>query len=130
MSLFQASQHMATISSYDLKMRLDSHLSRMNCQMFSTGFSSGALGGNSSRVMLGGTVATLALMDLTAGAEVTCQTCEKDRYGRWVAIFYDPDGFDLGRNMVHAGWALAHRQGSMLFRTPRLGLLALLPGVL
>ena len=31
-------------------------VSRMNCQMFSTGFSSGALGGNSSRVMLGGTV--------------------------------------------------------------------------
>ena len=56
MSLFQASQHMATISSYDLKMRLDSQLLRMNSQLFSTGFSSGALGGNSSRVMLGGTV--------------------------------------------------------------------------
>ena len=56
MSLFQASQHMATISSYDLKMRLDSQLSRMNSPLSSTGFSSGALGGNSSRVMLGGTV--------------------------------------------------------------------------
>ena len=44
MSLFQASQHRATISSYDLKTRLDSQLSRMNSQMFSTGFSSGDLG--------------------------------------------------------------------------------------
>ncbi len=44
MSLFQASQHTVTISSYDLKTRLDSQLSRMNRQMFSMGFSSGALG--------------------------------------------------------------------------------------
>ncbi len=54
MSLFQASQHRATMSSYDLKTRLDSQLSRMNCQMFSTGFSSGDLGGKSRIVMLGG----------------------------------------------------------------------------
>ncbi len=44
MSLFQASQHTVTISSYDLKTRLDSQLSRMNRQMLSMGFSSGALG--------------------------------------------------------------------------------------
>ncbi len=50
-----------------------------------------------------GRLATLALMDLTAGAVVTCKTLEKDRYGRWVAICYDPDGFDIGRNMVHTG---------------------------
>ena len=55
MSLFQASQHRATISSYDLKTRLDSQLSRMNRQMFATGFSSGALGGKGGSVMLGGT---------------------------------------------------------------------------
>ena len=59
-----------------------------------------------------GRLATLALMDLTAGAEVTCKTREKDRYGRWVAICYDPDGFDIGRNMVLTGWALAYRQYS------------------
>ena len=59
-----------------------------------------------------GRLATLALMDLTAGAEVTCKTREKDRYGRWVAVCYDPDGFDIGRNMVHTGWALAYRQYS------------------
>jgi hypothetical protein len=31
-----------------------------------------------------GRLATLALMDLTAGAKITCKTREKDRYGRWV----------------------------------------------
>jgi endonuclease YncB( thermonuclease family) len=36
-------------------------------------------------------------MDLTAGAAVTSKTREKDRYGRWVAVCYDPDGFDIGR---------------------------------
>jgi endonuclease YncB( thermonuclease family) len=33
-----------------------------------------------------GRLATLALIDLTAGAEVTCKTREKDRYRRWVAV--------------------------------------------
>lgn len=54
MSLFHASQHTATISSYELKMRLESQLSRMNCHMFSTGFSSGDLGGSGKIVMLSG----------------------------------------------------------------------------
>jgi endonuclease YncB( thermonuclease family) len=51
-------------------------------------------------------------MDLTAGAVITCKTRERDRYGRWVAVCYDPDGFDIGRNMVHTGWALAYRRYS------------------
>ena len=46
MSLFQASRQSATISSQDLRMRFDSQLSRMNRQMFSMGFNSGALCGN------------------------------------------------------------------------------------
>ena len=54
MRLFQASQQSATMSSYDLKMRFESQLSRMNCQMFSTGFNSGDLGGSGMRVMLSG----------------------------------------------------------------------------
>ena len=29
-----------------------------------------------------------------------------------MAVCYDPDGFDLGRNMVHTGWALAYRRYS------------------
>ncbi len=52
--LFQAWQDKATISSYDLETRLESQLSRMNCHMFSTGFSSGDLGGKGTSVMLGG----------------------------------------------------------------------------
>src|SRR5271156_5278462 len=43
MSLFQASQQWSTMSSKDLKIRFESQLSRMNCQPFSCGFSSGAL---------------------------------------------------------------------------------------
>jgi len=54
MGLFQASEHMLTISSSDLKMRLLSQLSRMNCHMFSTGLSSGDLGGKDKSVMLDG----------------------------------------------------------------------------
>jgi len=52
MSLFHASQQMATISSYELKMRFDNQLSRMNCHIFSTGLSSRVLGGNGMIVML------------------------------------------------------------------------------
>src|SRR5229473_7373442 len=42
------------MSSYDWKTRLESQLSRMNCQMFSTGLSSGDFGGSGIRVMLAG----------------------------------------------------------------------------
>ena len=65
-----------------------------------------------SKTIQCGRLATLALVNLTAGAVVTCTIREKDRYGRWVAVCYDPDGFDIGRNMVHTGWALAYRQYS------------------
>ena len=40
----------------DLKTRFESQFSRMNCQMFSCGFSSGHFAGNAIRVMLGGTI--------------------------------------------------------------------------
>ena len=39
-------------------MRFDSQLSRMNCQMFSTGLSSGHLGGSGMRVILAGTTSS------------------------------------------------------------------------
>src|ERR1700724_3325764 len=54
MSLFQAKQQWSRMSSWDLKMRFESQLSRMNCQMFSTGLSSGDFGGNGKSVMLSG----------------------------------------------------------------------------
>jgi hypothetical protein len=39
-------------------MRFESQLSRMNCQTFSTGLSSGHLGGSGIKVMLGGTTSS------------------------------------------------------------------------
>jgi len=56
MSLVQASQHMATIPSYNLTVLLESQLTRMNCQMFSTEFNSGDLVVKSRSVMLGGVI--------------------------------------------------------------------------
>ena len=41
--------------SYEVKTRLESQLSRMNCQMFSTGLSSGHLAGSAMMLMLSGT---------------------------------------------------------------------------
>lgn len=41
--------------SWDVKTRLDSQLSRMNCQMFSTGLSSGHLGGSGMMLIFPGT---------------------------------------------------------------------------
>jgi hypothetical protein len=40
--------------SKDLKILFDSQLSRMNCQMFYCGFSSGHFAGNGTRAILGG----------------------------------------------------------------------------
>src|SRR5262249_22955309 len=54
-SLFQGSQQWSTRSSYDLKIRFESQLSRMNCHTFSTGLSSGHLGGSVMMVTLAGT---------------------------------------------------------------------------
>jgi hypothetical protein len=44
------------MSSKDLKIRFESQFSRMNCQMFSCGFSSGRFAGNGISVMLEGTM--------------------------------------------------------------------------
>lgn len=44
-------------------MRFDSQLSRMNCQTFSTGLSSGHLGGSGKRVMLSGTTSSADPID-------------------------------------------------------------------
>jgi len=61
MSLFHASQQSATIWSSDLNTLLDSQLARMNCQTFSTGFNSGALGGKGRSVMLDGMASLLVV---------------------------------------------------------------------
>ena len=65
---------MATISSYELKMRLDNQLSRMNCQIFSTGLSSGALGGNGMIVMLYGIVSLMRGRRIIKGGRAGVRT--------------------------------------------------------
>ena len=54
MRLFQAWQVAVTIASYPSKTRLDSLVCRRNCQTFSTGLSSGDLGGSGSKERFSG----------------------------------------------------------------------------
>jgi len=49
---------------------------------------------------------------LTAGIKVRCQVVERDRHGRLVAKVFSPNGVDIGRRLVLAGWALAYRRYS------------------
>jgi endonuclease YncB( thermonuclease family) len=59
-----------------------------------------------------GMMAMAALEALTAGIQVKCRAVERDRRGRLVAKIFSPDGIDIGRRLVLAGWALAYRQYS------------------
>ena len=59
-----------------------------------------------------GTMALAALEALTAGVKVRCQVIERDRHGRLVAKVFSPNGVDIGRRLVLAGWALAYRRYS------------------
>jgi endonuclease YncB( thermonuclease family) len=60
-----------------------------------------------------GTMALAALEALTAGVKLRCEAVERDRHGRLVAKVFSPNGVDIGRRLVSAGWALAYRQYSM-----------------
>jgi len=59
-----------------------------------------------------GAMALAALEVLTAGITVRCEIVERDRHGRLVAKCFSPNGVDIGRRMVVAGWALAYRRYS------------------
>ena len=59
-----------------------------------------------------GTMSLAALEALTAGVKLRCEVVERDRYGRFVAKVFSPNGIDIGRRLVSAGWALAYRQYS------------------
>jgi len=55
-----------------------------------------------------GRIAATGLMDLTAGVKTV--TCEKQGVGPdgvTVARCLDPEGFDLSRQMIYTGWAMA-----------------------
>lgn len=57
-----------------------------------------------------GYMASAALEALTAGVKLRCEIVAQDRYGRPVAKCFSPNGVDIGRRMVAAGWALAYRK--------------------
>lgn len=59
-----------------------------------------------------GMMALAALEALTAGVKVRCEAVERDRHGRLVAKVFSPNGIDIGRRLVSAGWALAYRRYS------------------
>lgn len=60
-----------------------------------------------------GRISRSAMLDLVAGIDrVACRTRGRDHSGQWIAICY-ADGSDIGRNMVHTGWALADRHQSL-----------------
>jgi endonuclease YncB( thermonuclease family) len=62
-----------------------------------------------------GVLASDALRDLITGAKkVTCTDRGRDREGLRLGLC-SADGFDIGRNMVHTGWALAWRRYSNLY---------------
>lgn len=59
-----------------------------------------------------GEIARTALMDLVAGSDVTCTPVKNTQApggpaGGPVVARCSAGGFDIGRNMVHTGWALA-----------------------
>jgi endonuclease YncB( thermonuclease family) len=60
-------------------------------------------------------MALAALEALTAGVKVRCRVVERDRHGRFVAKVFSPDGVDVGRRLVSAGWALAYRRYSTYY---------------
>ena len=58
-----------------------------------------------------GMVARTALLDLTAGAEMVCRATGATLEGE-AAARCRAGGFDVSRNMVHTGWALAYPPGA------------------
>jgi endonuclease YncB( thermonuclease family) len=60
-----------------------------------------------------GTMALAALEALTAGVRLRCVGVGRDCYGRLVAKCFSPNGVDVGKRLVSAGWALAYRRYSM-----------------
>ena len=53
-----------------------------------------------------GDISRTALLDLIAATPVVCVRRQLTDNGTWIALC-TADGFDVGRNMVHTGWALA-----------------------
>jgi endonuclease YncB( thermonuclease family) len=58
-----------------------------------------------------GRIATAELQRLIAGRTLSCETRDRDRYGRTVAVCH-ADGLDINREMVERGMAWAYRKYS------------------
>ncbi len=68
-----------------------------------------------NKVIPCGRIAGTAAMDLIAGVDrVVCATRGREPSGGWIATC-TADGFDIGRNMVHTGWALADQSQSTVY---------------
>jgi hypothetical protein len=85
----------------DLKIRFESQFSRMNCQTFSWGVSSGHFAGNGIRVMLGGTMSrpdkmSAGLIDEQRGVcaqrDLGGYLLQVQVHGFGVASAVEPDG--------------------------------------
>lgn len=60
-----------------------------------------------------GKMSRAAVRDLVALAElISCTTRGRDQVGHWIAVCH-ANGSDIGRAMVHTGWALADRKQSL-----------------
>ena len=66
------------------------------------------------RVFDCGRISTTALMDLTAGVDVTCKP-RPDRIAGAVLATCFAAGYDIAKGMVHTGWALAFPQSGTVY---------------
>ena len=61
-----------------------------------------------------GNISRTGLLDLIAPVEISCRRHATSSDGTWIASC-TAEGFDVGRNMVHTGWALAWRRYSRMY---------------
>ncbi len=63
-----------------------------------------------------GRVATTALMDLTAGAEVHCQTHAQSGGPGTLLATCEAGGYDLSEGMIYTGWARPDKRATARYR--------------
>jgi len=62
--------------------------------------------------------ATAALERWIDGREVACAAPDQDGYGRWLAVCWRDDRFELNAELARQGWALPYRPGDDPFARP------------
>ena len=99
-------------------MRFDSQLSRMNCQTFSTGLSSGHLVGSGSRVMLAGDDETRREMPAGLIEQQHSKRARRDGGGDLGEVQRHPFGVAAGQN-EHRALAFGGADGTIDIRRGR-----------